>query len=210
MRITERLVLYTAVATALGFSLASLSHSRVEPRAQAGMLVIDPDAPSKVATCDVFKAAKALMLTDRFSKPIDDKKAELQAGMTPLENELRALTDRLKALGPNAQGPDAEALAKEFQDKRAQYMKLGQDSDAAMNKFVVEKNVEADQQVLDSVTAIAERRGFTHVFTTRGLDEAKELATTSAFLQYILSRPLVKSPTDADLTADVMADLKLE
>jgi Skp family chaperone for outer membrane proteins len=210
MRLTERLVTYTGLAVAIGLGLSAAS-SRFEASAYArGSAAISADTNPKIATCDVFKIAGKLMETELYTKQITDKRDELKNQLTPLENELKTLGDKLRAMGPNAQGPEAEQTAQEFQRKQTEYLKLGQGLDDQMNKFIAEQNFDAYKKVLDSINAVAERRGYTHVFSTRSTDDMKAPANPPAFLQGVLARPLAKSPTADDITDDVMADLKVQ
>lgn len=214
MRTAERLITYTGLAMALGLSLSAYVSSNAGSRAMAdtsGALwhAADESANLKIASCDVFKVAGKLMGTDRFKKPIEDKQNEFKAQVTPLDNELKAIVERAKAMGPNASGPEAQALAEEYKRKEAELIRLSQDLDRQMNKFVAEKNYEAYKDVLDAINVIAEQRAYTHVFSTRSVEEMKSPETAPAFLQGVLARPLAKSPSGDDITEDVIAELKL-
>lgn len=207
MRFTERAMVYTGVLAALGLGLFAAA-DRLQSRAHADTHAVWADGV-KIASCDVFKVAGKLMSTEPYEKLITAKRDELKAQLMPLENELKAIGERLKAMGPSAQGPEAEQAAGEFQKKQNEYLKKGQDLDAEMSRFIAEQNFDAYKKVLESVSAVADKRGYTHVFSTRGSDEMKAPSNPGAFLQGVLARPLAKSPAADDITDDVMADLKL-
>ncbi len=208
MRTTERLFTFGAVALSLALGLSAYLSTGAGNRAVAATAAFNAD--TKIATCDVFKAASKLMDTERFKKEVEDKRNTLKDQMKPLETELQGIAQKLQAMGKDARGPEAEQTARDFQTKQQEYLKLGQQLDVEMGKFIAGKNFDAYKLVLDSVNAISDRKGYTHVFSTRSTEDMKSPENPSAFLQGVLARPLARSPQGDDITPDVLADLKLE
>lgn len=167
------------------------------------------DPPVRIAMCDVVLIAGRLMDTDQYAKPLAEKRRSLAESLVPLEREVEAIGKQLQALGPNATGPEAQALARQFNDKRQQYSQQAQVLDRQYDAFRSQINFEAYKQVLAAADAIGERRGYTMVIASRRLDDGRAPDNAMSFLQGVLARPVVRIPKADDITDAVAAEVKL-
>jgi Skp family chaperone for outer membrane proteins len=198
-----------AVAAVAGAGLLVLSPvgAIAQPAAAAGAA---PAAGSRVATVDVYKISARLVGTDVYIKKMEARRDELKKRIDPMDKELRDMADRLKAFGPDNKSPEADAAAKMFQAKQQDLLKLSQGLDREMDTFVTLTNFEAYQQVVREAQALAKAKGFTYLIASRPSDDTTPPSSAGAFMQSIMSRPVLMSPADADLTAELFKLLKLE
>lgn len=169
-----------------------------------------PQAPT-IATCDVIKLSALLMASDKYAKPITEKRDAMQAALKPLEEELQAMGKQLQALGPNPpRTAETESLARRFEERRQMYMQQSEAREREFETFRTRTNFDAYQQVSAATGVVAARRGYALVVANRVLESGKPPENPAVFLQGILARPVVVSPPADDLTAEVMAELKLQ
>lgn len=218
MRFSERAVIYSAVAIALYLGGAAFMNSQAGLSAQARQPIDTTAEAAKqpgakapiIAVADVYKVASKLVGKPRFSAIIEDKRKVLKDRITPVEKELRDLAEKLQAMGPDAKGPEAEVTARAYQSKQQEYIRLGQQLDKEMETTIAQVNFDAYKQVVEAATAIAEKKGYTILLASRSMDDMKTPEQSQGFIQALLARPVLKSPGADDLTADIMADLKVE
>lgn len=215
MKLTERTLTFAGLALALYLGgsayFATAPNAAVAGAGRSGGVHAEPKA-STVAVVDTYRIAVKLMDTARFKDRIEGKRKEWADKLAPLEKNLDELANKLRAMGPEAKGPEAETTAREFETKRQEYGALRQQAEREMDSFVAGVNFDAFKQVVDSAAAIADKKGYSLVLSSRGTgpDEMKAPDSSGAFVQSLLARPVIKSATADDITADVIADLKLE
>ena len=198
-------VLAVAAVAGVGLLVLSPVGAIAQPAAAA------PAASgSRVATVDVYKISARLVGTDIYIKKMEARRDELKKRIDPMDKELRDMADRLKAFGPDNKSPEADAAAKMFQAKQQDLLKLSQGLDREMDTFVTLTNFEAYQQVVREAQALAKAKGFTYLIASRPSDDTTPPSSAGAFMQSIMSRPVLMSPADADLTAELFKLLKLE
>jgi|GEM_PF-1805127 len=163
-----------------------------------------------IATIDVYRVSAKLVGTETYLKRMDSHRNELKKRMDPMDRELRDLADKLKALGPDNKSPEAEEIARTFQGKQQDIMKLSQTLDREMDSFVTGVNFEAYQLVMKTAQDVARTKGYSYLFSTRAIDDGMVPTGASAFMQSIMSRPVLMSPPGVDLTASVLTILKLD
>lgn len=199
-----------AVAAVAGAGLLVLSPVGAIAQPAAAAPAAAPASSSRVATVDVYKISARLVGTDIYIKKMEARRDELKKRIDPMDKELRDLADRLKAFGPDNKSPEADAAAKMFQAKQQDLLKLSQGLDREMDTFVTLTNFEAYQQVVREAQALAKAKGFTYLIASRPSDDTTPPSSAGAFMQSIMSRPVLMSPADADLTAELFKLLKLE
>jgi Skp family chaperone for outer membrane proteins len=199
-----------AVAAVAGAGLLVLSPVGAIAQPAAAPAAAPAGSASRVATVDVYKISARLVGTDIYIKKMEARRDELKKRIDPMDKELRDLADRLKAFGPDNKSPEADAAAKMFQAKQQDLLKLSQGLDREMDTFVTLTNFEAYQQVVREAQALAKAKGFTYLIASRPSDDTTPPASAGAFMQSIMSRPVLMSPADADLTAELFKLLKLE
>ncbi|MCW5765186.1 MAG: OmpH family outer membrane protein [Phycisphaeraceae bacterium] len=173
--------------------------------------VAEPPAPEpvRVAVCDVVRASSLVMETEAYTRPLTERRSALAAQLENGRKEVDALAGQLQALGPNDRGPEAQALAQRFQQKREAFAQATQTAEREFEQFRAAKNYEAYRRAVAAADAVAARRGYTIVIASRAMDEAAVPVSGQAFLQGVLARPVIRWPKGDDITADVFAELKV-
>ncbi|MBA4119127.1 MAG: hypothetical protein C0513_00225 [Isosphaera sp.] len=177
-----------------------------------------PAAPAAVATaqvpfaiCDINKVAEKLLAGPRYQQRITAKQQEIQAQLKPLEDRMNTAREKLQAFtNPAELPPEAQAILADGQQAQQEYQPLFGRLQAEAEQFLAGINYEAHREVNASIDAIAAQRGFMYVFASRSIDGEQPPTAITAFVQRALARPVLTFPKQADITADVLADLKLE
>jgi len=165
----------------------------------------------RFAVCDVYKVADRLTKTDKFQKDVTEKRTDLSSKIEPLGKGMEELTKRLQETPKEKQsGPEWEAAIGEYQKKGMELRQREETLQAEFAEFLTLKNFEAYKEVLASVEAVAAKRGYTHVFSSRSIQDMEKPSSPLAFTQGLLARPVLVAPAGDDITLDVLRDLKLE
>lgn len=168
-------------------------------------------AVQRFGICDVYKVAEKLTKGPRFQAEVESKRKEIEAKLAPVIDELKKMEQALRDTKEDARkGAEWEQAVDAFRKKDAEAQQLDQQARAEMVNFVTEKNFEVYKLVLASVDAVATKRGFTHVFNSRSIEDMEKPTSPQGFTQGMLSRSLIKFPASDDITLDVMKDLKLD
>jgi Skp family chaperone for outer membrane proteins len=112
--------------------------------------------------------------------------------------------------GKNPQEEAAQAEFREFQGRVQAYQRLRQQRQAEFTAFVAKQYVEAYELARASSAAVAESLGFQYVLAARGKDKPITTDNPERLIEALLGRPVLLAPENADITADVRKDLKLE
>jgi hypothetical protein len=134
----------------------------------------------------------------------------LREQIEPMERELRELADRLRGMGDQPRGPEAEALLQQFNEKGAALRRAARDADEELTLLLSHVSHEAYKEVIAAVDVVAEKRGYTHVFASQTTEDMRLPSGIQQFVQGMLSRPVVRAPQGDDITFDVIAELKLQ
>lgn len=193
-------ILCASIALAVGSTLPTLARQG-EPA---------PKTEVRIAYVDVFGATLKLMETERFTSRMREASEKARAEIEPLEKKLDEAADRIRSMGPDARGPEAEDAARAFQRAQREIREVAARLDQETNRLAATINMEAYEQVVASADAIAEKKGYSHVFVQRTLDGVAAPDSMLAALQRQLARPVIRAPKGDDLTPDVLADLKLD
>ncbi len=210
MRFSDRLVLTTISVTALAFAAGAYFRVGATPALASNG---EYAAGGPLATCDVYKASDLLMKSDRFAPVImNEQRATEQRmkGLGTIESELLEMQNRLSQYPADTKDPNAKTLAEQFQKKREDYLGQRQQMNDAFEAFVAAKNYEAYNLVVDAARVVSARRGYTHIFATRLVDDAKAPETGLGFTMRLLARPVVLGPQADDITNEVLNELKLD
>jgi len=184
-----------------GFASASVTAQ--PPAAAAGGV-------ASIATVDVYRVAAKLVSTGAYTSRMEAKRDELRTRIAPMDNELRAITDKFKALGPDNKSPEAQQTAAAFEAKQQDIMKLSQGLDREMDTFVTAINYEAYLTVVKQAQALAKASGFGYLLASRPADDTTVPGSASAFMQSVMSRPVLLAPAGTDLTTELMTAMKLD
>lgn len=168
--------------------------------------------PFKPATCDVFRVTAKLAETARFADRVTEKRDQLRSELDPLRKDLNELQEKARALGenPNPEDPQVRELFQQGMAKANDLRRKEREAAVALQTFVAQVSYEAYREVVASAEAMAEAKGYSHVFATQSIDEPNKPVDTEQFVRGMLSRPLVKFPQADDLTLDVMAELRVQ
>ncbi|HYE02330.1 MAG TPA: OmpH family outer membrane protein [Phycisphaerales bacterium] len=195
MRPTERVLVYALLAAALLTALAAAARPAEPPEA-------------KVATCDIYGIADRLMKSEKFEPTIKEEFEKIRVALEPMEKELQEIQQRGETMKP--EDPGAGDLIREFQEKSQAYGRRRQELETNYQRFLAAKYVEAYDLVKNSVDAVAQDLGYTHVIASRKRDEKIQSENIQRVIEAVLARPVLKAPDDADITDDVSKDLKLD
>lgn len=214
MNKSERVIVYALLALAIGLGLASqgtLGGNRAfaEPMTSAG-----GDA-SKVAVCDVYGIAEKVIQSDRYIPARQAEEDRLKKEIEPLENELKELQREIQALASSGADPKDEhsqAKVKEFQQKREAYAIAREKGAISLQQLISTQFIEAFGLVREAAAKVASDKGFSHVFASRDARKPIESSpppTPERLIEAFLGRPVIVAPESADITADVIDELKL-
>ncbi len=173
----------------------------------AAMRASQPE-PARVATCDVYGVIEKLLETDRFKPDREAEEKKAQETLQPLQDELTELQQRLQGADPKDEA--TQDLYRQFQQKRQEFQQAASEIQTRVRKFMSKQFLDAYTMAKASTDAVAEELGYDYVVCSRGIDEKIKADDPDRVVQAVLARPIIKLPKDADITADVKDDLKLE
>ena len=161
-----------------------------------------------VAVCDVFGVVEKLMDSERYQP------ARREAGEAA-EKALAPLRERVEALGARGRSlPEGDAsipeLAREYQRAQAELQQRTGEAAREMESLTAKQLKEAYETARASADAVAEQLGFAYVMASRLPDKEVDGSESASVVRAMLARPVIRFPEDADITPDVLADLKLD
>ena len=169
-----------------------------------------PVAVANIAIIDIYRISAKLVSTNAYTSRMEAKREELRKRIAPMDNELKAITEKFKALGPDNKSPEAQQAAAAFEAKQQDIMKLSQGLDREMDTFVTAINYEAYLAVVRQAQALAKASGFTYLFASRPADDTTVPGSAGAFMQSVMSRPVLLAPSGTDLTTELLISMKLD
>jgi len=167
----------------------------------------DSETP-RIATCAIPNIVNLLMTSERFEPTREELAKELEEEMQPLVDEGRRLFEELQ--GASQDDPAAQAKARRLQSLQREISEKRAEATQKIEKLTAEQIVECYRLARTTAIAIAEDEGFTHVIASVGQDEELSTDSVETVLRQMVSRPMIFSPEDDDITAAVMEDLQLE
>lgn len=204
MRPIERIALWTLLALAVIHALRTGGSTAA---ALASSASSNADAP-RIAVCAVLRIADELMDSDRYKPARQEYEDSLN------KEELAPIVEQLKELQSKLEGMARDNP--EFARLREQYLRLQREAGAKqqeilqkVEKKVAEQLAECYALVRASAVNIAEDHGYDFVLASSGPDDELKKESPLSLVRDILSRPVLKSPKEADITEDVREELKL-
>lgn len=197
MRKLER-VLFSVVLVVAGMVVARLWDAR-PAHAEGVPRLADP---VRIATCDVFSVMQALVESERFKPRRVAEQEKARNELKEIAGQIGALEQQLKSMDPKDE--KTIEVFREFNLKK----ELFTERQKELDEFLGDQFVEAYEEVRKAANAVAEREGYTHVLVTRGRDE-KVNNDMEQVTQQMLSRPVLRSPVQDDITDRVLGELEL-
>lgn len=217
MKNTERSIVYAVLAVCLVLGLASLN-GRIQASATAASVsATDPSAdepaageskPVKIAVCDVYGVTEKLVESDRFVPDREAEEKRLREMIEPMRQELTDMQREIDGLDPKDEA--TQAKIREFRAKREQLAIAEQKAATAFGTFVAGQFLDAFEIARGSVSAVAERNGYTHVLASRDPSKRIETLNPERIVEAFLGRPVIVAPEGTDITLDVLAELHLD
>lgn len=197
MRGGSRLVAAGCLVAALGLwvGASALGRARSEDR-------------PPVAVCDVFGVVERLMDSDRYQPARREAGEAADALLQPLRERVEALGTKGRSLPEG--DPTIPEVAREFQRAQAELQQAVTEAAREMEGLTAKQLKEAYSAARASTDAVAESLGFAYVFATRLPDKEVDGTDSSSVVRAMLARPALVFPDTADITPDVLADLKLD
>lgn len=161
-----------------------------------------------VAVCDVFGVVEKLMDSDRYQPARREAGEAADALLSPLRDRVEALGARGRSL-PEGDSSIPE-VAREFQRAQAELQQRVTEAAREMESLTAKQLKEAYTTARASTDAVAEQLGFAYVIASRLPDKDVDGTDSASVVRAMLARPMLRSPEDADITPDVLADLKLD
>lgn len=218
MHDTKRIALFALFVAAgiVGVSrLAGVgSVTRASHAGSAAMFAETPE-PTRLAVCDVYGVAEKLLQTDRFIPAREAEEKAITESIKPVADALEAIKRDVESRGGIGEGgvdpktEEGQRIGREFQKKTEEFARLSRDGQVRFQKFVSGQFIEALGLVRDSCARVAAEKGFTHVIASRDIDKPIETVDPERLIEAMLGRPVVVRPEGADITPDVMADLRV-
>ncbi|MGD9791067.1 MAG: OmpH family outer membrane protein [Phycisphaerales bacterium] len=208
----SRLCARTLVLAAAGVGVG-LGGLLVGGGAVASMLGLAPrasitaQAESSMAVVDTLAVVEAIVLSTPYQTARDARSKAAGDVISALQVQMQEIEQRAQnATPPITQGsPEYDAMAKDYNDKRAAANKEAQ----ALEDFQTNQIKEAYALAVGAINTLAEDRGIAFVMTSR-LDTTKFRSMDSNGVgQEVLARTVVRWPKALDLTDDVLKALNV-
>lgn len=203
MTSTERILVFSGLALALGLSLSS---NLAGPTAIAS----GPAAAAemKMATVDVLGIVARMLESDRYKQANTENAQKYD---TDLRAKLAQLEDiRTRALAMPEGAEQRRPLEAEFGQKSQEFEQARGLAQQAIEEFNTNQVAEAYRLIVDAAVTLSNQEGYTHVIVSRG-DQLKIASRSVAgAVQEILARPLIKTDPAHDLTDRLIKQFGLE
>jgi hypothetical protein len=207
MRSLQRALVPVGFAAALGIG-AWIAGAGAQDGAARPASSPSSAQPVRIATADVLGIVERMILSDRYRPAQESFANEQNNKLKPMADELVALENRGSQLPPNS--PDLETLSRQFEQKRDEFQRARQEALAKIDAFNTDQMREAYRLTLQAVNDMAQRQGYTHVFSSRTGPTLIRSDNVAGGLQEILARPMAFSDPADDLTDRIIHDFKLE
>jgi Skp family chaperone for outer membrane proteins len=203
MTSTERILVFSGLALALGLSLASnVSGSTAIASGPAAA------ADIKFATVDVLGIVARMLESDRYKQANTENAQKYD---NDLRTKLAQLEDiRTRALAMPEGSEQRRPLEAEFGQKSQEFEQARGLAQQAIEEFNTNQVAEAYRLIVDAAVTLSNQEGYTHVVVSRG-DQLKIASRSVAgAVQEILARPLIKTDPAHDLTDRLIKQFGLE
>lgn len=200
MRNRERLAVWIGVASAIAISLGMrIPESRVVAQPSGQTL--------RVASADMFLLLEAMVASDRYKPAREARDAEIKTKYDAIMAELKQLETKIQLIPPGT--PEYQNTMQQGQAKEVELRQFTQQASREQDAFVASQVREAYGIVHEAVNTVADRLGYTHVFSTRLDATSMKGDSLAPVMQEILARPLVRGASSDDITDKIRVELKL-
>lgn len=199
-----------AFASALMLVGAALALRTLPSRATAGVEAPTNagDSSGAIAVCDLVGVVEKLMDSDRFKPARDEATASSEQAIAEFRTRLQAAEEAARAATPDS--PNLEDIRREFQAAQMAFQRKGQELAQEMDRLATKQLGEAFEIARASAEAVAQARTFAYVLSSRAADKPLDAPDTASVVRAMLARPVILFPKAADITDDVLQDLKLD
>lgn len=208
MTLTERVVVFSGLAIAIGLGLSGQFAGSAAVAGPAETRTPGAAPEFKLATVDALAIIARMLESDQYKQA---NAAHAEKFDTDLRGMLKELEDlRTRALGAAEGSDQRRALESEFVQKNQKFEESRATAQQSVEEFNTSQVAEAYRLVVEAANALAQTGGYTHVIVTRG-DQVKIASKSVAgAVQEILARPVIRGVPSDDLTETVIKQFKLE
>ncbi|MEK6703807.1 MAG: OmpH family outer membrane protein [Planctomycetota bacterium] len=205
MQMKERVAVYGGIAVAI--VLAAGYRGPGNLAAASGETPQVRSADLKIGTCDVLAISEKFMQSEKYSTIMNITKTTLDKTLQPLKDEVEGLGTKLQALP--REGAEFKNGYATYSQKVEEYKQRLQQNDNALREQQVRNLGEAYNIVITTADAVGSKLGYTHVIASRPVGKPAEFGHLDPLIE-ILAHPLIKGAEGADITAEVIKELKLD
>lgn len=166
-------------------------------------------AEDRSATLDTLTLLQEILSTTEFAEPREAMRTAAVAEIESLQGEIGRMQQELSLIPPTEQAR-GQALYQRFQQANQSLQTLSQQKQVEFMAISGQQASEAYERIHDAVNAVAEREGYTLVFSSRAGSAMDETTSLNSVTQGILARPLLRFPLEDDLTDKVRAEIGYE
>jgi Skp family chaperone for outer membrane proteins len=161
----------------------------------------------RIGTVDVYLISERIMEQEPLRAARQRVDDTYQQRLGEIETEGRQLEARLQVLTQN--DPQVQQIHTRAEALQADYQRLLQERQQELEAINSRQLIDAFKQARDAAYQVAQRRGYTHIFSSRQFERPIETTTVGATLQEMLARPVLVGIPQDDLTETVIAELRL-
>lgn len=198
MRSIQKLAVAGGVALAVGLAMAMNGAPRISQ---------DQPAGNRIAVVDIFGLAERIMQVPEYAAARDAIAQKWTTQIESAQQEVERIRTEFQTLAQD--DPKRQALSAEVQGHFAAMQEAEQRGTAEIQQLSTQQLIDAYDRALAATQAVADRDGYTHVIVSRSRDRAIDPDNINVAIQEMLARPIVVYPDGDEITARVMAELKL-
>ncbi len=203
MNMKERVAVYGGIAVAIALAAGYRGPGNL---ATAGELPNARSADMKIGSCDVLSISLKLVQSEKYTAIMASLSEGLKKQLQPKREEIDALRLKLQALPQD--GPEFKAGVGVFQQKSQALEEDGKQAQRSINEQQVKNLFEVYDAVTAAANSVGSKLGYTHILASRPPGKSPELGLDP--LIEITLHPLIKGGVGADITAEVIKELKLD
>ncbi|MGP1347279.1 MAG: OmpH family outer membrane protein [Phycisphaerales bacterium] len=167
----------------------------------------EPEHPIAVAA--IPKLVNELLESDRFVPDRERAQEEFQARLSEVETRMREIATKYEGRQPDPQDPQVQQDNRRYQELMQEAQRIQQEAQAALQRLASKQLIEAFGLARSAAQGVAEDLGYDYVISSVGEDEELVEGDPGSAVRQMMSRPVVHYPEEADITADVRAELRL-
>lgn len=206
MKSAERVFVYGSLAACLFLGLAHEGRSSVAAAAASGRVGLTDQA--RVGTIDVLAVVEKLIASEAYRGGRQKNEATAIEALKPLNDELDRM--RKEASGLPDGSESLKALNARFMEKSRAFQEVTAKANEGVEMFNTAQVSEAYNLVSNAAVAMADARGYTHLFASKVGTFTLTSKNIPGAVQEMLARPLLKGVAADDLTEALVKEMKLE